>query len=124
MLLFPSTRTTQRIVTSAWPFLILGALHALLLVAALATLFPAELGLSGRSFRSALAGSWGFLAIWSHLLTLDLFAGVWIFRDARYWAVRPAPYLLATLVAGPIGLGLYLYVRKQREIRDPIRDLN
>lgn len=124
MLLFPRTRVTEKLVISSWPFIVLGALYALLLLAAVVTLPPAQAGLSAASMQAAIAGGWGFLAAWAHLLTLDLFAGVWIFRDARYWGVKPAPYLLATLFTGPLGLGLYLYLRQTRERRDPIRNLN
>lgn len=124
MLLFPRTRVTERLITSPWPFLILGAIYALLLLAALATLAPAELALSADALQASLGRGWGFLAIWAHVLALDLFAGVWIFRDARYWGIRPALYLLATLFAGPLGLALYLYQRQRREALDPLRDLN
>ncbi|HEX7003036.1 MAG TPA: ABA4-like family protein [Trueperaceae bacterium] len=124
MLLFPRAGLTRRMVTSPWPFIVLGAVHALLLVAALATAAPAELGLSAVAIRSALGQRWGFLALWSHILILDLFAGIWIFRDAGYWRVRPAPYLLATLFAGPLGLALYLYLRQRHERHDPVRNLN
>ena len=124
MLLFPRTNFTRRMITSPWPFVVLGAVYTLLLAATLVTQSPAELGLSAAALQSALAGGWGFLAVWVHLLVLDLFAGIWIFRDAGYWGVRPAPYLLATLFAGPLGLALYLFLRQRHERRDPIRNLN
>ncbi|MEX2534680.1 MAG: ABA4-like family protein [Trueperaceae bacterium] len=124
MLLFPRTSLTQRMVTSSWPFIILAGLYTILLLAAFASLSPSEFGISAIAIQAAIAGGWGFLAVWAHLLTLDLFAGIWIFRDARYWSVQPAPYLLATLFTGPLGLGLYLYQRQRREKRDPIRNLN
>jgi hypothetical protein len=124
MLLFPRTQLTRRLVTSPWPFIVLGGLQALLVAGALASLSPAALGLSAESFRQSISGDWGILATWAHLLILDLFAGIWIFRDTGYWKIRPAPYLIATLLLGPVGLGLYLYMRSRREIGDPIRDLN
>jgi hypothetical protein len=124
MLLFPRTRATERLVTSPWPFIVLGGLSALLLLAALATLTPAGLGLSSEALRSAISRDWGFLAAWSQIIALDLFAGVWIFRDARYWSVRPTPYLLVTLFAGPVGLAAYLLRRRRLETGDPVRTLN
>jgi hypothetical protein len=124
MLLFPRTSLTRRLVTSPWPFIVLGAVYGLLLLAALATLSPAGLGLSATAFRRAVADDWGLLALWAHVLAFDLFAGTWIFRDVGYWRMRPAPYLIATLLAGPLGLGLYLYFRSRREAGDPVRNLN
>jgi hypothetical protein len=124
MLLFPGTPLTRRLVTSPWPFIALGGLQALFLVGALVSLSPAGLGLSAGSFRESITGDWGLVATWSHLLVLDLFAGIWIFRDTGYWKMRPAPFLIATLLAGPVGLGIYLYVRSRREFGDPVRNLN
>jgi hypothetical protein len=124
MLLFPLSRLTQRMILSSWPFIILGAIYGLLLLGALATLAPADVALSASALQAAIERGWGFLALWAHVLALDLFVGVWIFRDARYWRIRPAPYLLATLFAGPFGLGLYLYNRRRQETADPVRNLN
>lgn len=52
---------------------------------------------------------------WIHYLVFDLFVGAWIARDAArrgvsHWAV--APCLVATLMAGPVGLLLYLGLRR------------
>ena len=51
---------------------------------------------------------------WIHYLVFDLFIGAWTARDARrrgvpHWALVPC--LLVTLMAGPVGLLLYLAVR-------------
>jgi hypothetical protein len=51
---------------------------------------------------------------WIHYLVFDLFIGAWQARDAArrgvpHWAVIPC--LLVTLMAGPVGLLLYLGVR-------------
>jgi hypothetical protein len=51
---------------------------------------------------------------WIHYLVFDLFIGAWIVRDARrlginHWLTLPC--LLATLMAGPAGLLLYLLLR-------------
>ena len=56
----------------------------------------------------------GALATWSHMLALDLFAGAWIAReadrlDAPRWVRLPS--LLGTLMAGPLGVGLFLLWR-------------
>lgn len=61
-------------------------------------------------FRSPTAAVMG----WIHYLVFDLFIGAWQARDAQrrgvpHWAVIPC--LLVTLMAGPVGLLLYLAVR-------------
>ena len=122
MLLFQRTRFTQRMVLAYWPYMALAGVYALLLVTALLTGTGFDLSLAG--LRRSLSLEWGFLALWAHLLTLDLFAGVWLFRDAKYWGIEPRPFVLATLFAGPLGLGAYLLVRRRQSRNDPIKVLN
>ena len=122
MLLFPRTRFTQRLVLAYWPYMALAGVYALLLVTALLTGTGFDLSLAG--LRRGLSLEWGFLALWAHLLTLDLFAGVWLFRDAKYWGIEPRPFVLLTLFAGPLGLGAYLLVRRRGSRNDPIKVLN
>lgn len=58
----------------------------------------------------------GVVIGWTHYLAFDLFTGLWIARDAdakgfgRLWQV---PFLLATFLAGPIGLLAWLVVRER-----------
>lgn len=52
---------------------------------------------------------------WAHYLVFDLFVGAWIGRDAakrevNHFAVVPC--LVFTFIAGPIGLLMYLLLRK------------
>lgn len=123
MLLFPRTDFTRRLVSAPWPFVALGAVYGVLLVVAmLAGGVAGSLGFD--ALRASLSTEWGFLAAWAHLLTLDLFAGVWIFRDAKYWGLAPTWFLVGTLLAGPLGLAAYLWFRSRRDRRDPVRLLN
>jgi hypothetical protein len=58
----------------------------------------------------------GIVFGWTHYLALDLFTGLVIAReaDARGWGrVAQAPVLLATFIAGPIGLLLWLLLRNR-----------
>ena len=51
---------------------------------------------------------------WIHYLAFDLFVGIWIARDADVHAISrwlQVPILFFTLMAGPIGLLLYLLLR-------------
>ena len=123
MLLFPRTEFTRRLTGASWPLIALAGVYgALLLVALIAG--GIEPSLTFDALRETVAGPWGFLAVWTHLLALDLFAGIWIFRDAKYWGLMPTWFLVATLLVGPLGLGAYLWFRGRRERNDPVRLLN
>jgi hypothetical protein len=60
----------------------------------------------------------GAIAVgWTHYLALDLFTGLWIARDAdakHFARLAPAPVLLLTFLAGPLGLLIWLIVRERR----------
>jgi len=54
---------------------------------------------------------------WTHYLAFDLFIGQWIARDADnkgFNRLVQLPFLFLTLMAGPIGLLLWLVVRERR----------
>lgn len=111
MLLFPRTRATVRLVTSPWPFVALAGVYLTLLVISLAS-SGSFTGLDASSLAVFMAGPWGFLTAWAHMLTLNLFVGTWIFRDARYYGQLPRLELLLSWWMGPAGLGLYLWRRR------------
>lgn len=104
---------TRRLVNAVWiPFL----LTAVYLCALVSAGPPPE----GAGF-STLAGvmvlftsPMAVLAGWVHYLAFDLFVGSWEARDAqrhgigRGWMILP---LFSTLMAGPVGLSLYLAIR-------------
>ena len=59
----------------------------------------------------------GVVLGWTHYLAFDLFVGLWIARDADakgFARLVQAPVLLATFLAGPIGLFIWLMVRERR----------
>jgi hypothetical protein len=122
MMLFPRARFTQRMVMSYWPFIALGGVYALMLLLALTS--GGSLDLSFAGLQGSLSQGWGLVAAWAHFIALDLFVGVWIFRDAKYWGINPGLFLLLTLFAGPLGLGAYLLVRERRAKGDPVRSIN
>jgi hypothetical protein len=68
--------------------------------------------------RSIFASDAGVTIGWVHYLTFDLFVGLWIARNADAHGlgdlkgrIVQAPILLATFMAGPFGLALYILVR-------------
>ena len=57
----------------------------------------------------------GLVLGWVHYLAFDLFVGLWIAREADERGVSrfiQAPILLATFLAGPLGLVLWLIARE------------
>ncbi len=93
--------------------------YVLGLVTVLSGLIPNEGG--GADFttiegvRAIFASDAGVVIGWTHYLAFDLFVGLWIVRDAdaKYisrWV--QAPILLATFLAGPLGLIVWLIVRE------------
>lgn len=54
---------------------------------------------------------------WVHYLAFDLFTGMWIARDADqkgFSRIMQFPFLLLTLLVGPVGLLAWLVVRDRR----------
>ena len=67
--------------------------------------------------RGIFASQGGVTIGWTHYLAFDLFVGLWIARDADakgFSRVVQAPILLATFLAGPLGLLVWLIVRERR----------
>ena len=73
--------------------------------------------LSIEGIRALFAGDGGIVIGWTHYLAFDLFIGQWIAKDADHKGFSrmvQAPILLLTLLAGPIGLMVWLVVRERR----------
>ena len=67
--------------------------------------------------RAIFASDAGVTIGWTHYLAFDLFVGIWIARDADakgFSRILQAPILLATFMAGPVGLFVWLLVRERR----------
>ena len=59
----------------------------------------------------------GIVIGWTHYLAFDLFIGQWIAKDADHKGfsrLAQVPTLLLTLLAGPIGLLVWLIIRERR----------
>ena len=89
-----------------------------------ATMFAAQFGaIVGGDFLTiggigALFQSDGGVVLgWTHYLAFDLFIGQWIAKDADnkgFSRIAQAPILLLTLLAGSIGLLIWLVLRERR----------
>ncbi len=65
--------------------------------------------------RALFATDGGVTIGWTHYLAFDLFVGLWIARDGDAKSISrlvQAPVLLATFMAGPLGLGIWLLFRE------------
>lgn len=115
-----------------WPALLSGLLY--LVVGGLCLLYTVGLvGIVSGTLDPVGGGGGGFSSIaevraifssdggvtvgWVHYLAFDLFIGLWIARDAdakEFGRILQAPVLLATFVAGPLGLLAWLVIREGR----------
>lgn len=116
LILAPKWHVTEKIVHSMLYPLLLGAVYAVCMVFA----YMGH-GAQGGSFtsiegvRTLFSSDVGMVIGWAHYLVFDLFVGAWEARDARrrgfnHWLLIPC--LLLTFMLGPIGLFLYLILRK------------
>jgi hypothetical protein len=117
LILAPNSRITHRFVHAAFIPLIMVLIYIYFLV--WAVFFGG--GAEGSGFGSleavmtAFTSPVGLLLGWTHYLAFDLFVGMWIARDGKRRDVAHvwiAPCLIFTFVFGPVGLGLYLVLRK------------
>ena len=57
------------------------------------------------------------LAGWVHYLAFDMFVGLWITLDAQRIGLKRTiliPVQILTFMLGPMGLGLYLMIRRRK----------
>lgn len=116
LILAPNGKLTDKIVHSLlYPLLLSSVYIGGMIMAAMGH------GAAGGGFtsiegvRTLFSADVGMLIGWTHYLVFDLFIGAWEARDARrvgfnHWLLIPC--LLLTFMAGPIGLALYLILRK------------
>ena len=121
------------ILAPRWPALLSGALFAgtgllclayTVLLGLIVSGSVDPIGASGGADFTTIAGvqaifasQGGAVVGWIHYLAFDLFVGVWIARDAdakKFSRLLQAPILLATFLAGPLGLLVWLAIRERR----------
>lgn len=114
MILLPGWRWTQRIMRTLWPIAALAVIYTLLLLAQVGNAADTLLNPTLDGIAALLGTPAGAAAGWVHFLAFDLFVGRWAYLDSRArgisaWLV--APTLFFILMAGPLGLLLYLALR-------------
>ena len=116
MMFAPRAALTRRLVQSPAVPLVYAAAYAALFV----TSFFTESGggfATMAELRAAFDSDVVLLMAWVHYLCFDMVVGMWEVRDAERhelsaWVL--APCLFFTLMAGPIGFGLYYGVRRAK----------
>jgi hypothetical protein len=121
MLLAPRWRWTARIIGS--PAIVVGpvALYTALVLPRLLALLPVVARPELPVIAGLLGTARGATIAWVHFLALDLFAGRYIYLDARPRGLSPwvvTPLLALTLLFAPLGLGAYLIVLALRARAD------
>jgi hypothetical protein len=111
-LVAPRSALARRAASYGGVFVALAIVYTGLLATAIATGPGGAFGYD--ALRTALSAPFGFLAGWTHYLVFDLFVGAWVLRESGRIEVEPRPFLLLTLLAGPIGLGSFLLRRGWR----------
>ena len=117
MIFLPRWSVTQTLVHSMLYPLILGAVYTVLL------LFSVFGGMGGEgggfstiaAVRALFSVDIGIVVGWTHFLLFDLFVGAWEARDARRRGFHHGlliPCLFFTFMAGPLGLLLYVILRR------------
>jgi len=116
LVLAPKWTVTEKLIHSMLYPLLLGAVY----IGGFIMAFMGH-GAEGGSFgsiegvRTLFSSDVGILIGWTHYLVFDLFVGAWEARDAKrrgfnHWLLIPC--LFFTFMAGPLGLFLYLVLRK------------
>ncbi|MFN3232088.1 MAG: ABA4-like family protein [Alphaproteobacteria bacterium] len=114
LILLPNARVTEVLVHSALIPAIYGVAYITFLVIATTGDGPAGDFSSLEGIMVGFASPVGMLAGWIHYLVFDMFVGAWEARDAKrhgisHWVM--IPILILTLMAGPLGLLIYVILR-------------
>ena len=122
MIVAPGWSWTRRIVSS--PLIVLPVLAVYLTAVApiLPQLAPELLRPQLAGVQALLATAAGTTAIWAHVIAFDLFVGRWMYLDSRERAIHPlvmAPLLVLTILMAPLGLLLYLSLRRAATVQQP-----
>jgi hypothetical protein len=127
MIGMPGLALTRAVLTSPWILLPLPSLFTVLLIANGRLWLelierPTFIGLA-----LILSEPAGALIAWVHILALDLFVGRWIYLDSRERAIPSLaviPFLWLAMLAGPLGLLLYLIIRPLARPRAPADEMD
>jgi hypothetical protein len=115
MILVPKWSWTKKIAESYLIVVPPSLIYVVLLVPEISTVLPLVTQPEIGPLADYLATPAGTALVWAHMLAWDLFVGRWIYLEGRRLNVHPlvmAPVLVMTILLAPVGLLLFLIVRK------------
>jgi ABA4-like protein len=115
MILAPTWSWTRRIASSAWIVAPTLVVWAILAVPLFGPLWAAVTQPSLPVLDALVADERAVALLWAQIIAWDLFIGRWMYLDSRERRVHPvlmAPILVLTILLSPIGLPIYLVVRR------------
>jgi ABA4-like protein len=116
MILAPAWRWTAKIMATPWIVLPVIVVWGVAAAPVLGPLWALVVSPSLDGFTALLAEPAAVTAVWAQIIAWDLFVGRWMYLDSRARHVHPlvmGPILVLTVLLSPIGLPLYLAVRKR-----------
>jgi len=119
MIVAPGWRWTGRIIRSPYVIAASAGLYLALVVPRFAEIWTAVARPTLVGIATLLGSRVGATIAWSHFLAFDLFVGRWIYLEAqqrRMSALLVSPVLFLTLMVGPVGFLLYLFLRAATSI--------
>ena len=115
MIFAPKWSWTKRIAESYLIILPVVAIYVVLMIPVLPELLPLVTRPELPALAEFMSTDTGATLVWAHMLAWDLFVGRWMYLEGRRLNVHPlvmAPVLVITILLAPVGLPLFLIVRK------------
>jgi len=116
MILAPAWRWTAKIMATPWIVLPVIVVWGVAAAPVLGPLWALVVSPSLDGFTALLAEPAAVTAVWAQIIAWDLFVGRWMYLDGRTRRMHPlvmGPILVLTVLLSPVGLPLYLAVRKR-----------
>ena len=115
MILAPKWSWTRRIAESHLIVLPPVVIYVVLMIPVLPELLPLVTSPELGTLAEFMSTPTGAALVWAHMIAWDLFVGRWMYLEGRRLNVHPlvmAPVLVITILLAPVGLPLFLIVRK------------
>ena len=115
MILAPKWSWTKKIAESHLIVLPPVVIYVVLMIPVLPELLPLVTRPELAKLAEFMSTDTGAALVWAHMIAWDLFVGRWMYLEGRRLNVHPlvmAPVLVITILLAPVGLPLFLIVRK------------
>ncbi|WP_112272305.1 ABA4-like family protein [Lentzea terrae] len=115
MIFAPKWSWTKKIAESYLIILPPVAIYVALMIPVLPELIPLVTRPELAPLAEFMSTDTGAALVWAHMIAWDLFVGRWMYLEGRRLNVHPlvmAPVLVITILLAPVGLPLFLIVRK------------